>query len=664
MNRSSLLPKLQVTAVVLALAASAAVTAAQDLPPADELSPWGPVRSPSPTVGVMEALRLAIEHSPAVAVAHQGTLQLGGSAREASGAFDPAVLVDTSFEYAQGELIARRVESLESQRDLFRILSTELDRVADDLQYQLDSSDGPVYLDCSSLAGNIYVEGSPVCFTQNQQAALLLYEALAESFFDDTLLEYVTEETRTVARTLIGVFRNVAASSRVSLRNLGVVPLVEEEETLTFQLSYVWPFRTGVVVAPTVGFEALSDSYLHKSDDPSYGGSGVPDSYTIGVGVAIDVPLGKGRGRVSVAAPERAAKLSHRAGVQSEAFVVSLAAEQALLSYWRLVAAQESLAALSDSAERQQRLLTLGEELVEIDEVAAADIDHVRARIAQTQAGVARAREAVLQARLDLAQVVGLEVERVEDAPLASDGFPRPPDPVALARFQPGQLAAEARGNRNDLGSARDLQEASDILARAAQADLKRTFDLSFQVGYSGLHEGGSMTRPVDLLEGLHEALFGSLAGPSARVVLSMEWPIANRVALGRLEQARAMQLQSAIQTRDLERVISDATEQLIGALRQATTEVERRQAAVDFYRQSLDNEVERYRLGQSTTIDVLLTEERQTAAMLSLVAARQTCASLLAQLRHELGALVKGRVEEGRVVVERVDPFGLDLGA
>jgi outer membrane protein len=325
------------------------------------------------------------------------------------------------------------------------------------------------------------------------------------------------------------------------------------------------------------------------------------------------------------------------------------------------VATQDSLAILERSAERQRQLLTLGEELVNIDEVAAVDLNQVRARIAQTAGFVSQARQSVIQARLGLARVMGLEVDSLEQAPFAADPLPAA-NPAALATLQASALATMAEANRSDLGSARTLQESAKVLADAAKADLKRTFDLSFEVGYSGFYEGGSITRPVDLVDGLDRAMFGMLL-PSARVMLTVEWPFANDVALGRLEQAQAMAQQSSIQARDLQRVIDDNTQQVVGALRTAGDEVARRQAAVEFYRQALENEVERYKLGQSTTIDVILTEEKQTSALLNLVSAQQAYASLLAQLRYELGVLLQGRIEEGRVVIEGVDPLGLELG-
>ena len=59
--------------------------------------------------------------------------------------------------------------------------------------------------------------------------------------------------------------------------------------------------------------------------------------------------------------------------------------------------------------------------------------------------------------------------------------------------------------------------------------------------------------------------------------------------------------------------------------------------------------QVEKFKLGQATAVDLILTEERQTSAVLSLISAKQRYAVLLARLRYELGVLVDGRIEDDR---------------
>jgi outer membrane protein TolC len=654
-------PRLIILTLAILLAWGGATTA-QEYGSAAEMSPWTPSRATGPTLSVVDALRLAIEGNPTIALVHQDSILQRGSLQEATGTFDGALLLETYFRYAQGELLPGVRKSIGGTRETFRILSTEFDRVAQDLLDQLEDGTGFVYLDCGASGIDLEIGGTPVCISGREAANLQLFIELANDFGYNALADAIVEASRREVANTAQALQLAAYASRVALRNFGTVPRVEEETTIFFQAAYSKVYRNGMVLSPVVGFEALKDNYVHKNENPAFGGKGIPDKYTAAFGLSLNVPLGKGRGKVSTGAPERAAGLNYDASLLSETHVMSQAAVQALVLYWRLVGAQENVALFERSAERQRELYTLADELVKIDEIAAVDLNQVRARIAQTDTFLSQARQSVVQARLDLAQFLGLEIDRVEDAPLASDPFPEVAPPETFASWEASQLAEIARDNRWDLSASETLQESSEVLAAAARSDLKRTFDLEFQVGYSGIYEGGSITQPVDLVNGVYEALFGSLAGPSVAVLLKLEWPFENNVALGRLEQAAATAQQSSIQARDLERVITDTTNEVVLSLRKAADEVQQRQASVDFYRQALGNEVEKFKLGQATAVDLILTEEKQTSAVFSLISAKQRYAVLLARLRYELGVLVNGRIEDGRIIIEQVDPDSLEF--
>ena len=65
------------------------------------------------------------------------------------------------------------------------------------------------------------------------------------------------------------------------------------------------------------------------------------------------------------------------------------------------------------------------------------------------------------------------------------------------------------------------------------------------------------------------------------------------------------------------------------------------RLASTKLYLQSVASERERLRTGSSTLIDLLLTEERATNVLFSLIAAEAAYASALVELRFATGLLV-----------------------
>ena len=196
----------------------------------------------------------------------------------------------------------------------------------------------------------------------------------------------------------------------------------------------------------------------------------------------------------------------------------------------------------------------------------------------------------------------------------------------------------------------------------AAQADLKREVNLSLTLAYAGLHEGGTLTKGHDVLEGIRGAFCDGLAGPSAQVVLDFDLPFHNRAAQGRHLQARSLARHSTVYSLDLEREIRAQTGELIVSLDRAMLETSRRSEAVTEYDRLLSSTLERFTLGEATTSDIVLTEELKIAEEVSLVRARQRYAILLAQLRFTVGALLTYRLDAGRVVAEKLHPLGLDF--
>jgi outer membrane protein TolC len=75
--------------------------------------------------------------------------------------------------------------------------------------------------------------------------------------------------------------------------------------------------------------------------------------------------------------------------------------------------------------------------------------------------------------------------------------------------------------------------------------------------------------------------------------------------------------------------------------MQQARLRAEQAQVAVDAYQKTIDADVERFRAGDVTLIDTLLTEQQQVDAKLSLISAQQDLANLIVQLRYESGTLL-----------------------
>ncbi len=182
-------------------------------------------------------------------------------------------------------------------------------------------------------------------------------------------------------------------------------------------------------------------------------------------------------------------------------------------------------------------------------------------------------------------------------------------------------------------------------------------------VGYAGLYEGGDIMRFDDLTTGWWNALSDFSAGPSFRLGLTFELPFGNRVARGRSVQTHALQQQSRIELRDLERTVANEIERITRALEQAIQEGRRRVVSVKLNQETLTSEIELYRGGEGSSIDVILTQETLVSEEVLLVSARRTIAFLATQLSFETGRLVDCRIADDEVRVMAFYPVG-DVGS
>jgi outer membrane protein TolC len=406
-------------------------------------------------------------------------------------------------------------------------------------------------------------------------------------------------------------------------------------------------FRNGVSINPAIQVESIRNDFVGVGID------GVEDTTTSVISVRLDVPLGKGRGKVSTGSTERAAAYDLEASVEDQAHTLAQSALQTSLVYWGVLAAQERLALLEGSVDINNRIVEIGEALVAAGEMISGDLAQTRARLAEARAQHITARRLLLEAQLALSDAIGLRVEQAGDVPTVTDEWPDLPGQEELASIDDASLTELALSMRRDLAAARLRTESARVLEMAARADLTVRTDLSASLAYRGFD------RDRSYLDGWVHALFGRYPGPSGSLSLSFDWPFKNNVARGQYAQTRSAHHQAAINETDLERVIGNNIERLTGSLLEATQEVRDRQTSTEHYTELVQSEIQRFELGESEVLNVIFTEQEQITQLLLLVSARQNLASLVSQLRFEAGVMVTHRVKDNIVVAENIQPTG-----
>jgi outer membrane protein TolC len=297
-------------------------------------------------------------------------------------------------------------------------------------------------------------------------------------------------------------------------------------------------------------------------------------------------------------------------------------------AYWNLRSAQASLAVARSSAELQGRIGTLTQQSIDAGELPKVEFARVQASDARSRARVQEGERTLHESRVALAQAMGVAVDEQPDTlPLAREEFPVATGDLTAADVV--RLTTNAQAQRADIRSSLLMEDANKVLERQAETDKRPRLDVIDSLWYTALGER-SVNTAID-----------RWVGPSTDISLELEKPLGNNAAQGRYAQRQAERRQQQISTLDLRRQVTLAIIRAARSMAQARLRAEQAAGAVDAYQKTVDADIERFRAGDVTLIDTLLTEQQQVDAKLALISAQQDLAELIAQLRFESATLV-----------------------
>lgn len=695
-------------AVVFALGTAAGARAQEVTAPASvealTAEPYTAGKASGPQVTLGEAVQLTLRHQPRIALAGHDVQAAAGRLREARGLFDTTIQIAPGMDYTQQPILPGFLKSQRDNRTLIQAVARQFTELNVSLRDILANSSNPLPrcpLDVNFGTDSLLLDGldqaevSVLGFTRDQFP--LVNVDIENALGDFSLADFCTdplgnnpldairfelsygrindidqgnqfglggvlrsglEAPREAIGLLAEISEAVAARARLALERLGPLPDAQFQRSFNLQSGLFKPFRNGITASVELLLQSEERNFRDKILDPTFGGEGTPTRFPSNVTLGLDVPLGKGRGSASTAAAERSARFTLAARTEQTRHIIAEEVYRTLLAYLNLVAAQENLRLLQDSAQRQRTIAPLIDQRVKAGESARIEMDRARARSATVDASVATARAAIVDARVSLAEAAGLDPATFAEAPAATDRF------VEVAAY-PGaieELLKQAIEARRDVRALEQARRAAAEIARGARADLRRIFDVGLRTGLANNYESelfrflpdertpifSEIEPPRTFKEadryyeprGFYRSLRGRWE-PFIIASLTVDFPFANNAAKGRLAQAQATLRSSEIQLADRSRVVGENVVGVIGSLRAAFDAVMQARAAVGQSQASLDGALSQLRIGELTLIDTLTTEEDLTRDQLELVRQTQRYLSTLARLRFETGQLV-----------------------
>lgn len=275
-------------------------------------------------------------------------------------------------------------------------------------------------------------------------------------------------------------------------------------------------------------------------------------------------------------------------------------------TYWNLVRQRETIRVRRDAVALSRRLLEDNRARLEAGVLSPADV-----KVSETQ--LAEDRQALLQARTEFQRIqdeirAALDLENLEVGlePTAQPGLHDVPLSVQRLRdkaFQSDpqlqQVQARLERNRHELVQVRN--------------DARTDLDLGLRYTLNGYGEDTSTA-----VSGLSET---ELHGYGATITWTV--PLFDQVTPQRIRQKRLERVQLELQARNLRTRLTVRVQQVMRQLRLAEEQVRTARQSVDLQRQLLQNEIERLRLGESTSFQVAQVQQDNALARLREVEAR-----------------------------------------
>jgi outer membrane protein TolC len=626
-----------------------ATASAQGQPPVKV--PYQPpaMRFEAKGMSLLEAVKITLQNDPTIKLLAAETERRAGAVRSEKGLFDYIFNANGSYSYEQTQLADGEVSDLQQTRDDTSAAISEVNVISQSL-----SSATTMLADKNLIYNNpagMNLSGIKDANVNSQmallQSQLVTYkDLLASPSLTDAKVRADIAALRdtTIAKNLEymnaqqAVVTSAAKDLKTGLDNLGETPEDRWNKSGDFHFDVTKLFRNGLSLKPYGDFTYGAQNYAGKSRiEEEFGGMGVDPTYTGRLGFEVVLPLLRGSGSKSVAAFETAAKYDLEASRLAFLQQQSRSVLATVLAYWRVRAAADELEVWRRSVEIQGELGTITRALIAANEKPRAEEARVQASNADSRSQYEAAQRALVDARTNFAQVMGVTLADALSLPMSSDPYPAPPPNLQIDPTTYLPFAKEAVARRWDRQAILKSEASGKALVEGARIDTRPLLNLT------GAVWGTSLSSET---WGLDRWVFRS-----GRIGADFEKPFGNNTAQGQLQQRQAQLNRTRIDSANLERQITINIVQLSEALSIASARLRAAQEAVRNYDQTILNEQARFRAGDTSLLDAILTEQQTTGARLAFIAAQQEYATLLAALRYEGGVLV----QDGSVDVQQL---------
>jgi outer membrane protein TolC len=319
---------------------------------------------------------------------------------------------------------------------------------------------------------------------------------------------------------------------------------------------------------------------------------------------------------------------------------------QAVVDYWSVVLARESLVVQRKSLEEAQKSYDHDKKALALGALPPLDIYRSESQVASRRVGVIQAEYALKQVEDQFRQVVGADLDpavRVLDLELTDQ-----PEPLGeLPNMDIATALARALANRPEFEAARQQLAGDELSVRLAHNSLKPDLELSgFYAGNGVAGNQFNTATPPQLVtttglgDGLSQTLHFTYPAYGASLTLSL--PVKNHSAQANLADAVVSRRRDQYQERRTNQSISLEVTNAVHALEEAKLSMEAAKVAVNLAKENLHADERKYELGAETVFFVLDAQTQLAQAELNLIQSQINFQIAVAQLDHSTGDLLE----------------------
>ncbi len=391
------------------------------------------------------------------------------------------------------------------------------------------------------------------------------------------------------------------------------------------------------------GFSLEPGLTFKTADVTAAQGSGIESTAdnTLRLFFNLNVPLLQGAGQQVTTARESSARYDYEAIRYELLHSISLAASDTIIAYWDYMASYERLKHARAVEKRAGSVVVNTESLVNADEIPKAELVAAQANHLEKKITLENAELTLIEARQKLGLVSGAAADETGLQQLPTDPLPIITQTSAKnALISRKNFIEYASNSRGDLLALNQKTKALELLLLAANDATNPKLDLIMGIGYDGYQTGHQVQRIVQTVEYRQKS-------PDWSIGLRFSFPIENHGAKGSQAIVQAQLNQARIRQFDMRRTIETSINTVLLSMQNIAREIEKTDQTVTAYQKSVENEQEKYLMGESTLFDLLFMQDKLESAQLSRIDAQYRGAVLLTRLQFESGKMLDCRTTE-----------------